>query len=157
MLTTTLENIENLVKVKAEHTLGCAVLSHSVVCDSIQPHGLQPTRDRESLCLQGFSSKEYWSELPCPPPEDLPKPRIKPRSPTLQVDSLPSESPEKPINTGVSSLFLPQGIYPKIQQFSTCNKNFTYTQGMYKNICYSTACNREKTGNHLKLFNRTVF
>ena len=33
MLTTTLENIENLVKVKAEHTLGCAVLSHSVVSD----------------------------------------------------------------------------------------------------------------------------
>ena len=29
---------------------------------------------------RGFSRQEYWSELPCPPPEDLPNPRIKPPS-----------------------------------------------------------------------------
>jgi len=34
---------------------------------------------------------------------------IKLRSPTLQVDSLPSEPPGKPKNTGVSSLSLLQG------------------------------------------------
>ena len=34
--------------------------------------------------------------LPCPPPGDLPNPGIKPRSPTLQMDSLPSEPPGKP-------------------------------------------------------------
>jgi len=34
--------------------------------------------------------------LPCPPPGDLANPRIKPRSPALQADSLPSESPGKP-------------------------------------------------------------
>ena len=28
----------------------------------------------------GFSRKEYWSELPCPPPRDLPDPGIEPRS-----------------------------------------------------------------------------
>ena len=28
----------------------------------------------------GFSRQEYWSGLPCPPPEDLPDPGIKPRS-----------------------------------------------------------------------------
>ena len=28
----------------------------------------------------GFSRKEYWSELPFPPPEDLPDPGIEPRS-----------------------------------------------------------------------------
>ena len=33
---------------------------------------------------------------PCPPPGDLPNPGIKPRSPTLQVDSLPTEPPRKP-------------------------------------------------------------
>ena len=33
----------------------------------------------------GFSRQEYWSGLPCPPPGDLPKPGIEPRSPTLQV------------------------------------------------------------------------
>ena len=26
----------------------------------------------------GFSRQEYWIELPCPPPEDLPNPGIKP-------------------------------------------------------------------------------
>ena len=35
-----------------------------------------------------FSRQEYWSGLPCPPPGDLPDPRIKPRSPPLQADSL---------------------------------------------------------------------
>jgi len=42
-----------------------------------------------------FSRQEYWSGLPCPPPGDLPKPGIKPRSPSLQADSLPSEPPGK--------------------------------------------------------------
>ena len=27
-----------------------------------------------------FSRQEYWSGLPCPPPEDLPKPGIEPES-----------------------------------------------------------------------------
>ena len=31
----------------------------------------------------GFSRQEYLSGLPCPPPGDLPDPRIKPVSPTL--------------------------------------------------------------------------
>ena len=34
------------------------------------------------------------------------QPRIKPRSPTLLADSLPSEPPGDPKNTGVGSLFL---------------------------------------------------
>ena len=34
--------------------------------------------------------------LPCPPPGNLPDPGIKPRSPALQVNSLPSEPPGKP-------------------------------------------------------------
>jgi len=40
--------------------------------------------------------QEYWSGLPSPSPEDLPNPGIEPRSPAVQVDSLPSESPGKP-------------------------------------------------------------
>ena len=36
----------------------------------------------------GFSRKECWSGLPCPPPGDLPDLGIEPRSPELQVDSL---------------------------------------------------------------------
>ena len=48
---------------------------------------------------------DNWSG-PFPSPGDLPNPGIEPRSPTLQVDSLPSKPPGKPKNTGVSSLFL---------------------------------------------------
>ena len=61
----------------------------------------------------GFSRQEYWSGLPCPPPGNLPNPGIEPRFPTLQADSVPSESPRKPKNTGVGILYLLQGIFPK--------------------------------------------
>jgi len=44
-----------------------------------------------------FSSQEYWSGLLFPSPGHLPDPGIKPRSPTEQVDSLPSELLGKPI------------------------------------------------------------
>ena len=43
---------------------------------------------------------------------DLPNPGIIPRSPALQADSLPAEPPGKPKNTGLSSLFLLQKIFP---------------------------------------------
>ena len=39
----------------------------------------------------GFSTQEYWSELPFPSPRDLPDRGIKPGSPVLQADSLPTE------------------------------------------------------------------
>ena len=39
----------------------------------------------------GFSRQEYWIGLLFPSPEDLLDPGIKPRSPELQADSLPSE------------------------------------------------------------------
>ena len=38
-----------------------------------------------------FSRQEYWSGLPFPSPGDLPDPGIKPGSPALQADALPSE------------------------------------------------------------------
>ena len=68
--------------------LCCTVLSLSVVFDSLRPHGLQLAR---LLCPWGFSRQEYRSGLPYPPPGEIPNPEIEPRSPTLQVDSLPSE------------------------------------------------------------------
>ena len=43
----------------------------------------------------GIFQQEYWSGLPCLPPGDLLDPAIEPRSPALQADSLPSESPGK--------------------------------------------------------------
>ena len=43
-----------------------------------------------------FSGPEYWSVESFPSPGDLPNPGIEPRSPTLQVDSLPTEPQRKP-------------------------------------------------------------
>ena len=60
----------------------CAVLSHSVLSDSATSWTIQSME---------FSRPEYWSGQPFPSPGDLPKPGIKPRSPTLQADTLPSE------------------------------------------------------------------
>ena len=40
-----------------------------------------------------FSRQEYWGGLPFPSPEDLPNPGVKPGSPALQADCLPSEPP----------------------------------------------------------------
>ena len=58
-----------------------------------------------------FSRPEYWSGQPFPSPGDLPNPGIEPRSPALQVDSLPAEPQGKPKNTGVGSLSLLQWIF----------------------------------------------
>ena len=55
-----------------------------------------------------------WVTVPFlfPSSGDLSNPGIKPRSPTLQADSLPGEPQEKPKNTGVGSLSLLQEIFP---------------------------------------------
>ena len=45
-----------------------------------------------------FARQEYWSGLSFPSPGDLPDPGIKPRSPALQADSLPSEPQGSPSN-----------------------------------------------------------
>ena len=44
----------------------------------------------------GFPRQEYWPGLPFPSPGALPDPEIKPGSPALQADALPSEPPGKP-------------------------------------------------------------
>ena len=55
------------------------------------------TGAHQAHLFEGFSRQEYWSGLSFPSPEDLPYPVIKPRSPALQADSLPSEPPGKPL------------------------------------------------------------
>ena len=57
-----------------------------------------------------FSRPESWSGKSFPSPEDLPNPGIEPRTPALQVDSLPAEPQGKPKNTEVGSLSLLQRI-----------------------------------------------
>ena len=49
-----------------------------------------------------FSRQGYWNGLPFPSAGDLPNPGIKPKSPELQADSLPTELQGKPILDGLS-------------------------------------------------------
>ena len=72
----------------------------------------QPTR---LLGPWGFSRQEHWSGLECPPLGDLPNPGIELRSPTMQMDSLPSEPRGKPKNTGGGSLSLLQWNFPTLE------------------------------------------
>ena len=66
--------------------------SCSVVSDSATPW----TVAYQAPLFLGLPRQEYWSGLPFPSPGDLPNPGIKPRSPILQADALPSEPPGKP-------------------------------------------------------------
>ena len=68
-------------------------VSRSVVSNSFATPWTLPHQAPVSI---GFSRREYWRGLPFPSPRDLPDPGIKPRSPALQPDSLPSEPPGKP-------------------------------------------------------------
>ena len=86
----------------AKQSLCCSVLSCVWLFVTLW------TIAHQALCPWPFSRQEYWSRSPCPPPGDLPNPGIKPRSPALQADSLPSEPSGKFKNTGVGSLSLLQ-------------------------------------------------
>ena len=68
----------------------CPTLFNSVHCSA-----------RQAPLSMGFSRQDYWSELPCPPPGDLPDPGIKPvslKSPALAgrffTTSTPWEAPD---------------------------------------------------------------
>ena len=73
----------------------------------------------------GFSRQDYWSGYPFPSQGSLPDIGIKPRSPTLQADSLPAEPPGKPyMNLGqASGLFMGNILlFAEIDQFSRDEK-----------------------------------
>ena len=92
------------------------MLSH--FCETLQ------TVAHQAPLSMGFSRQQYWSGLPLPSPEDLPNTGIKPSSPSLQADSLPSEPPEKSLPSwgqplpeklnlrALTADILLQGIFP---------------------------------------------
>ena len=80
MLSIALKYIQNMLCIVAQ---SCATL-----CKPMD-YSLPP----RLLCPWGLSKQGYQSGMPCPPSGVLPDPGIKPRSPTLQADSLPSEPP----------------------------------------------------------------
>ena len=78
---------------KESESVGC-----SFVSDSLQPHGLNPTR---LICPWDSPGKNTHSGVSFPSPGDLPNPGVKPRSPALQLDSLPSEPPYFPLTAKI--------------------------------------------------------
>ena len=75
------------VESESEVTQSCLTLSDPMDCSL------------PGSSVPGFSRQEYWSGVPLPSPGDFPNPGIEPGSPALQVDSLPSEPPGKPVWT----------------------------------------------------------
>ena len=71
------------------------------VCQSfsrVQPFTTPWTVALQASLSMGFSWQKYWSWLPFPSLGHLPNPRIKPWSPTLQADSLPSDPSWNPMD-----------------------------------------------------------
>ena len=66
-------------------------IAQSFVSNSVTPWSVA----YQAPLTVGLSRQEYWNGLPFPSPGDLPNPGIKPGSPTLQADGLPSELPGK--------------------------------------------------------------
>ena len=85
--------LSSTLKVTREHVCACSVAS--VLSNSANPWTLAC---QAPLSVE-FSTQEYWTGLPFPPPGDLPDPGIKstsPVSPALQVDFFTTEPPGKP-------------------------------------------------------------
>ena len=55
--------------------------------------------------VHGILQARILEWVAIPSPGDLPNPGIKPRSPALQVDSLPAEPPGKPNSPPVKNKF----------------------------------------------------
>ena len=68
-------------------------VSHSIVSDSLRPHGLYSP---PGSSVRGISQARILEWLPFPSPGDLPNPGIEHESPALQADSLPCEPLGKP-------------------------------------------------------------
>ena len=99
--------------VKGSFTLPTTLLSFSMKGSKMKVAQSCPTLcDPTDHTVHGMLQARILEWQPFPSPGDLPNPGIEARSPTLQADSLPSEPPGKPRNTGVGSLSLLQQICP---------------------------------------------
>ena len=81
-------------------TQSCPTLRESMDCS---PPGSSAHRSLQERILE-------WVAMPSS--RGSSQPGIEPRSPALQVNSLPAEPPGKPKNTGVGCHVLLQGIFP---------------------------------------------
>ena len=64
-----------------------------LVAQSCLTLGTPQTVACQAFMSMGFSRQGHWSGLPFPAPGDLPDPGMKPGSPALQADALPTVLP----------------------------------------------------------------
>ena len=111
----------------------CVCGSYSVMSNSLQTHALyvahQPIQPTRIPLPMEFPRQEYWSGLPFLSPEDLTNPEIRPRSPALQVDSLPSEPTGKPSIEDVTLTDFLQAS-SSWNSFPFCNKQLHKTTNL---------------------------
>ena len=89
-------------------SLCCAVLSCWVLSDS---YAMPWTAAHQAPLFMGILQARILEWVAMPSSRGSSQPRDQTQASTLQVDSLPSEPPGKPTNTGVSSLSLLQRIF----------------------------------------------
>ena len=82
--------------------------------------------------VRGILHERILEWVAFPSPGDLPNPGIKPRSLTLQADSLPAEPQGKPKNTRVNSLSLLQQIFPTQES----NWGLLHCRWIFKQLSY---------------------
>ena len=88
---------------------------------------------RQAPLSIGFSRQEHWNRLSFPFPGDLPDPGIKPRFPTFQAESLPSEPPGKPKTSNK-----PKGLqFELIGKASGCKQSLTQRPSVLKSLFIS--------------------
>ena len=104
--------------------------------------------DPMDYIVHGILQARILEWVAFPSSRDLPNPEIKPRSPTLQTDSLPAEPQGKPKNTGVGSLSLLQWILLTL--------NWTGVSCIVGELFTNWAI-REVWGELLKAFNKYLF
>ena len=84
----------------------------------------------------GFFRQENWSELPCPPSRGSSQPRDQTQVSFMGGDSLLSEPPGKPKNTGVGSLSILQRIF--LTQES--NRGLLHCRQIVYHLSYQGLC-----------------
>ena len=147
-------SMEISLKTGNKTTMCCAVLSCSVVSDSLQPQsspsvprqeyrgglscpppGDLPNPGTKAGLLQcrrilfvsaTREAHKYWSGQPIPSPGGFPDSGFELGSPTLYMDSLPAELPRKPIKLPHDPEITLLGIRPEktIIQKDTCTQMF---------------------------------
>ena len=109
------------------------IVKETVLCH-VQLFVTPQTVAHQPPLSMGFSSQEYWSELPSPSPGYLPNPRNKPKSPAspaLQMDSLP-------LSQQGSSLAYDANQYPKFKGFQKQNETKQSKNSWH--LCYILFC-----------------